>query len=477
MHNPTRPVQKSRRQGPRQQRRAHFTIPSSQHIRLAACVVSLSLATCATLRVAADPPDTATTIERISRDEATAEFTLNAVPSPSRTDAANSARITIIAGRKDSNSGGVARLNDGRLPTEEDQPGDNFFFSAGSGGGRLLLDLGESRDIQQINTYSWHTGVRAPQVYTVYGDAADPAAVVPTRREDDPATSGWRLIAAIDTRSQDGPPGGQHAVSIAAIRGGAIGRHTRLLFDVARAADGDRFALTFFSEIDVVDGQEHPAPVSPAPTVLAIGDQYKITFDTSETPDLTAWVEEKLKPVCAEWYPKIVELLPSDGYTPPREFSITFHSDMDGVAHTAGTGVHCAQRWFARNLEGEALGAVVHELVHVVQQYRRTRRGNPNPGWLVEGVADYIRWFLYEPAELRPRPNPARAKYTDSYRTTAAFLAYLVDHHDEDLVTKFNTAMRAGEYSPALWERETGRTVDELWEKYIETLRKPEERG
>src|SRR5688572_30968667 len=38
---------------------------------------------------------------------------------------------------------------------------------------------------------------------------------------------------------------------------------------------------------------------------------------------------------------------------------------------------------------------------HVVQQYGGSRRagGNRNPPGLVEGLADYIRWELYEPKE------------------------------------------------------------------------------
>jgi hypothetical protein len=86
-------------------------------------------------------------------------------------------------------------------------------------------------------------------------------------------------------------------------------------------------------------------------------------------------------------------------------------------------------------------------MVHIVQQYRRARGGNRNPGWMVEGLADYIRWFLYEPENLRPRPNPARANYDDSYRTTAAFLAYVKETHDKEIIKKFNAAMRGGKYS------------------------------
>jgi hypothetical protein len=99
-----------------------------------------------------------------------------------------------------------------------------------------------------------------------------------------------------------------------------------------------------------------------------------------------------------------------------------------------------------------------------------SRGGNPNPGWLVEGVADYIRWFHYEPESLRPRPDPARAKYTDSYRTTAAFLNYVVQAHDRDVVQKLNTAMRAGRYNDETWKQYTGMTVDGLWAEYIKML-------
>ncbi|MEX0585051.1 MAG: basic secretory protein-like protein, partial [Pirellulales bacterium] len=206
--------------------------------------------------------------------------------------------------------------------------------------------------------------------------------------------------------------------------------------------------------------------------VLKVADKYEIAFDTSQTPELKEWVEKKLKPTCATWYPKIVELLPSEGVTAPRRFTIVFHKDMRGVANTGGRQINCAGPWFLKNLEGEAVGAVVHEMVHVVQQYGRSRGGGRSPGWMVEGVADYVRWFLYEPEDKRPRPNPARARYTDSYRTTAAFLNYVVDKHDKELIKKFNAAMRQGNYSDDKWKEYTGKTLDELWADYIETLKK-----
>src|SRR6185436_15169029 len=152
-------------------------------------------------------------------------------------------------------------------------------------------------------------------------------------------------------------------------------------------------------------------------------------MDTTIAPDLTEWAEKELAPVVQQWYPKIVKMLPSEGYEAPTNVTIRFRDDMGGTPASAGGGrINCNAGWFKRNLKGEARGSVVHEMVHVVQNYGLARRANPNatrmPGWLVEGLADYIRWFLYEPeskgAEITPR-NFERAKFDASYRVTGNF--------------------------------------------------------
>ncbi len=414
------------------------------------------------------------TVNRNDAGAATEVYKFKDVPSPSQTDAANKAKITVLAGRRDGNGGEVDRLIDGKLPSQADQPGGNFFFAAGTDGGRLLLDLGAVTEVKAVNTYSWHANTRGPQVYKVYGgDPGRAGFVAEPDQNADLEKAGWKLLAAVDTRPKEGEPGGQYGVSIAETAAG-LGKFRYLLFDVARTDSATPFGNTFFSEIDVSDGREHtPAPEPPRlpPDVLTVAGKYEIVFDLSQAPELKEWVDTKLKPVCAKWYPMIVEMLPSDGYTAPDRFTIVFHSDMRGVANASGRRINCAVPWFKKNLEGEAVGAIVHEMVHIVQQYRRGRGGNRNPGWMVEGLADYIRWFLYESEDKRPRPNPDRAKYTDSYRTTGAFLAYVKEAHDKDIIKKFNTAMREGKYSDELWKEYTGKTADELWAEYIKTLR------
>jgi hypothetical protein len=130
-----------------------------------------------------------------------------------------------------------------------------------------------------------------------------------------------------------------------------------------------------------------------------------------------------------------------------------------------------------RELKGEAVGAVFHELVHVVQQYGRVRRNNPaatsTPGWVVEGIPDYIRWYIFEPqtrgAEIAPR-NIERARYDASYRVSANFLNWVVANHDKDLVRKLNVVAREGNYSADLWTKLTGHTLQDLGDKWKASL-------
>jgi len=423
--------------------------------------------------------------ERIENDAATAAFAFRDVPAPVRLDAAEKAVFTVVDGQRDINGGELVKLNDGRLPQQEDQPAENFFFRAGSAGGRLVADLGNTLAIRQINTYSWHPGGRGPQVYHLYasdgqatGFKADP------RRGTDPESCGWKLLAAIDTRPQDGEAGGQHGVSIRDSQD-SLGRFRYLLFDVARTAGDDPFGQTFFGEIDVIAQDSVAVPIQtevtqPITRTFVTDDgRYHFTVDTTIAPDLTEWADLKLRPVVQAWYPRIVALLPSDGFTARTNVTIRFRDDMGGTpASAGGRYVNCNAGWFRRELNREAPGSVVHELVHVVQSYGGGRRSNPNatrmPGWLVEGIPDYIRWFLYEPqtkgAEITAR-NLDRARHDASYRISANFLHWVTANYDRDIVPKLNAAGRAGTYRADLWRELTGKSVEELgaeWRRHHE---------
>jgi len=191
-------------------------------------------------------------VDRNTGTSATAEFRFDHVPSPVKGNAASKAKLSLVVGKQDPNGGSLNVLTDGVLPTEEDQPGANFFFDAGSDGGRILMDLGGTIEIAQVNTYSWHTDTRAPQVYNLYAsDGTSPRFNLEPNAKTDPATCGWSLVAQVDTRPRQGGSGGQYGVSISDSRG-ALGRFRYLLFDSVPTETDDPWGNTFYSEVDVV---------------------------------------------------------------------------------------------------------------------------------------------------------------------------------------------------------------------------------
>jgi len=419
-------------------------------------------------------------VVRSDASESKAAPSRQVAPPPSATDAAKDAKIVIVDGIRDENGGGVEKLIDGNVPSQPDQPAENFFFASGNSGGRLLIDLGESIMIDQVNTYSRHPTTRGPQVYNLYAsDGLDNGFQLEPKRKTDPKKVGWTLIADVDTRRMESDPGGKYGVSIFD-SDGPVGEFRYLLFDMYRTENDDPFGNTFYSEIDVVASSVTPSDAPARVSSYTTSAGQKFTVDTSKSPALTEWADKELAPVVKEWYPKIANLLCGEGSTAPNSFDITFTPTMRGIAATGGTHIRCGEKWFRRNLQGEAKGAVVHELVHVVQQYKWPRQAEgtqtPPPGWLVEGIADYVRWFNYEPqsrgAEIRS-PQAAAVRYDDSYRVSANFLNWVAERYDANIVKKLNAALREGQYREELWSEWTGKPVEELGKEWKLTIGSP----
>ncbi len=188
-----------------------------------------------------------------------------------------------------------------------------------------------------------------------------------------------------------------------------------------------------------------------------------ITIDTSQAPEMAKWAAHA-KSLCEKTYPLIWAQLGSPGFRPPAAVKIVFENKR-GVAWTAGAQITCCTDWFQRHPDD--YGAVIHELCHVVQSYRR-----PVPGWVTEGIADYVRWFKYEPAKRRPHVDPRRAKYTDGYQTTAAFLDWIVRTKNRSFVQRLNAAARNGKYSDNLFRKYARKPLDELWAEFVGSLKR-----
>lgn len=427
--------------------------------------------------------DVQTTVGYHADEDETPSYSFAKVPPPSRNDAATTAKFTLVTGEPAGDADSLGKLHDGKLPQQADEPMQNFFFASATAGGRILVDLGGAKEIRQVNTYSWHPTSRGPQVYQLYGSTGTSAGFEAQPKSGaDLDRCGWKRIGQVDTRLSRPDGGAQCGVSITDTAG-VIGNYRFLLFDIVPTETDDDFGNTFYSEIDVV---ELNAPVKPAstggapPIVITSADGYcEITIDTIKEPALADWAEQKLAPALAEWYPKIGAMLASDGFIAPKNFSVILRPG-DGVAYTSGTRIVANSVWLGGELKGEAIGALIHEVVHVVQQYAggQHREGRA-PGWLVEGIPDYIRFFKYEPQShgadmvwLQGR-RKITLNYDGMYRISANFLNYVVEKYDPDqnLIQKVNAACRQGNYSDALWQELTGKSLVDLnaeWKAAVE---------
>ncbi len=187
----------------------------------------------------------------------------------------------------------------------------------------------------------------------------------------------------------------------------------------------------------------------------------KVVVDVTDFPESSMW-GEAAQSLVEKWYPTVTSLLATENFKTPKEIRLVIKKEISAPAWASGNTITISGKWITEHPDD--LGMVIHELVHVVQQYPNSRF---KPGWLVEGIADYVRWWRYEPESPRPRINAERAKYTDAYRTTAYFLAWASRKYDMRLVPALDRALRAGEDPMPMFKQYTGKDPDALWTEFI----------
>jgi len=162
-----------------------------------------------------------------------------------------------------------------------------------------------------------------------------------------------------------------------------------------------------------------------------------------------------------EQYPKLIKK-----YNPASPKAITFLIDKkyDGVAATSDGLIRYNPAWFDKNPED--IDVITHELMHIVQAYS----GSNVPGWITEGIADYVRateginnekakWSM---PELKPEHN-----FENAYRITARFFVWITQKYKSDFVTMLDAAIRTQKFTEATWKNITGKTLAELWKEYV----------
>ena len=195
-------------------------------------------------------------------------------------------------------------------------------------------------------------------------------------------------------------------------------------------------------------------PLTPAITTP------KVTIDTADFPAGEAWAKQA-QLVVEQWFPAVWQMLGTQGRTPPTEVRLVFVKEQQAPAQAGGGQISVSGPWITAHPDD--FGMMVHELTHLIQAYPGYRG---KPGWLVEGIADYTRWWRYEPETPRPKIDPFKNNYSDSYRTTAAFLAYVAGKYDKALVPKLDKALRDKTYKDSIFVEITGKDLPTLWSEF-----------
>jgi RNA polymerase sigma factor (sigma-70 family) len=249
--------------------------------------------------------------------------------------------------------------------------------------------------------------------------------------------------------------------------------------------------------------------------------KYPIEFivNVAEAPEMKEWAERTARR-CERAYPMINESLKSDkAFKPVHQIWLTMKNLKDNYTAAVVRDDHIVGSVEYFRQHPDDIGAIVFTTVNCVQNYGNrpkpsqlrqaladyvcvfkdepetlaplhldrlpfagiftqsarllaylVEHDGKNPRWLVYGIADYIRYFKYEPGTLKPI-DPEHARYDGNYQVTAAFLAFVTEKYDRDLVRKLNQIVREGEYREDVFQRLTGKTLQELNEEWRASLR------
>ena len=276
--------------------------------------------------------------------------------------------------------------------------------------------------------------------------------------------SAWYIFAAMGMYPFD-PCGGEYVLGEAQMEEVSIDLGGGKSFRSASAApgaasrevtfDGRRLDGVVIRHEDVVKGGTLRFEGGAAP-------EFSYEFDASAAPELEDWMLLNMAPAIRRWYPKLVEMFPSEGWKPHGKLKFRFTDSDKYPGYASGSVVTFSRKWITEN-PGD-VGCAIHELFHVVQSVFPRNV----PGWVTEGLADYVRFYLYEPeskgCEMDVKSDKVR--YNGSYRVSANFLNFVERNHPGTL-KELNALCRQAKYDEnTFWKDCTGKTVLELEQEW-----------
>jgi hypothetical protein len=325
------------------------------------------------------------------------------IPRPSKSDLAAGAQVTLLGNSFEPAAADGAVLINGIVPNDSlDLSEEVLLANSNTNGGRLLVDLGRVQPVAAVTVYSWHEwdvdqGSRGPQVYTLYGSAAE---------KPDPAVlDGWTKLAAVDTRPNNTGAkwNGQHGVLITDTSG-KLGEFRYLLFALERTHSPLQkdagLTGTLFSEIDVHSSVTLAQAGDAEGVKPGKAEHIWIVFKTHLDIGYTDTIEQVLKKYRVNMMDGALQVVESSRALPPEQrFSWTLAGWP--LAHVLGPQQEPARRLRIEQAVRE--GAITF---HALPFTTHTES---------QELEDLVRGLGYSTrlAQQFGRPVPVSAKMTD----------------------------------------------------------------
>jgi hypothetical protein len=216
----------------------------------------------------------------------------------------------------------------------------------------------------------------------------------------------------------------------------------------------DIIYLSVFQAEKKLPGERELAPEVICSGGLCVSLSCKVDYEA--VPEMSAFAKQVAN-LCEENYPKIKQIL-SDGKSQPP-YQIIFKQKQANPGETRGSVVYLSSEWFVAHPDD--LGAIVHEIAHVVQGYP-----SGQPFWLVEGIGDYVRYKLgFQNSWSYPHCGVGSESYDSGYWCSAAFLMFIEKNYNQDIIAELNEDLRKNRYQDSLFQSYAGKTIGALWQE------------
>ena len=191
------------------------------------------------------------------------------------------------------------------------------------------------------------------------------------------------------------------------------------------------------------------------------GEKLKFKLQNPVTKEEKEFFYKKIAPECRKHYKAICAAFGEK--VKERTVKIVFKK-MKAPAAVAGQTIFINFEYATKHPKD--LGCYVHELAHIVQDYRGAK-----PWWMVEGLADYVRFAVcYK--NLRALGINNRSHYTNGYRATGRFLHWLVDKKDKKAVLKIHGLLKKKKFTKESMKDLFGKDIDSLWAEFTADILK-----